>query len=232
MEVWRQRPPVKGDTSVSMTKGSLDNGDIAELLAREAMAFKRTCGEAFLWTEVATDLKTTGRSLTELRGGGPSIARMIHRWIEAPPPSLKPPELRAEFLTMARAHRVPKKNPQWRANLKGDLQMHTTGSDGSGSVADMAAQGIERGYEYIAITDLTKGLKIANGQDERRLKVQGKEIASVNQGFRKSGIAFTVLRSTEVNLSPVGEVDLDASTLAELDIVLGSFHSALRRADD
>lgn len=133
---------------------------------------------------------------------------------------------------MAKARRVLATNPQWRANLKGDLQMHTTGSDGSGSVADMAAQGIERGYQYIAITDHTKGLKIANGLDERRLKAQGREIAAVNRGFTKSGIQFTLLRSTEVNLSPAGEVDMEVGALAELDIVLGSFHSALRKTDD
>ena len=100
---------------------------------------------------------------------------------------LKPPELRAEFLTMARANRVLEKNPSWRAKLKGDLQMHTTWSDGSGSVADMAAAGVARGYEYIAITDHTKGLKIANGLDEKRLRAQAKEIDSVNRDLKKAG---------------------------------------------
>lgn len=223
-----------------MHKGLLDNADIAELLALEAeqaeghrqMAFKRACHEAFMWPEEVADLKAAGRSLTELDGVGPSIGRRIHQWIESPPGSLKRPELRMDFLTMAKARRVLAKNPVWRTSLKGDLQMHTTGSDGSGSVADMAAQGIERGYQYIAVTDHTKGLKIANGMDEKQLRAQGREIDALNRGFKKAGTNFTVLRSTEVNLSPAGDVDMDADALAELDIVLGSFHSALRKTDD
>lgn len=92
---------------------TLDNAAIAELLAREAenaeghreMAFKRASREAFLWAEEAADLKAAGRSLTELDGVGPSITRRIHQWIDSPPPpeDIEPPELRAEFLTVARA---------------------------------------------------------------------------------------------------------------------------------
>ena len=185
-----------------------------------------------LWPEEAADLKAAGRSLTELDGVGPSIGRRIHQWIENPPATSKPPELRAEFLTMARANRVLEKNPSWRANIKGDLQMHTVWSDGSGSIADMAAAGVERGYEYIGITDHTKGLKIANGLDEKRLRAQAKEIDAVNRDLKKAGTAFTALHSTEVNLSPQGQVDMEADALAKLDIVLGSFHSSLRKSDD
>src|SRR5213076_2766301 len=109
-----------------------------ELLAMEAenadghlkLALKRACREAMRWPEEAADLKAAGRSLTELDGVGPSIGRRIHQWIEEPPARSKPPELRAEFLTMAQANRVLQKNSSWRAHLKGDLQMHTTWSDG------------------------------------------------------------------------------------------------------
>ena len=219
---------------------TLDNAAIAELLAREAenaeghreMAFKRASREAFLWAEEAADLKAAGRSLTELDGVGPSIARRIHQWIDSPPEGIEPPELRAEFLTMARARRALDKQPKWRAQLRGDLQMHTQWSDGSGTVLEMANEGASRGYEYISITDHTKGLKIANGLDEKRLRAQGKEIAKVNRELKTKGVSFTVLRSTEVNLSPSGEVDMDADALDELDLVLGSFHSALRKTDD
>ena len=68
----------------------------------------------------------------------------------------------------------------------------------------MAEAAIKREYQYIAITDHTRGLKIAGGLDEERLEQQGREIIELNQRFRKRGTDFTVLRSAEVNLSPKG----------------------------
>lgn len=69
--------------------------------------------------------------------------------------------------------------------VAGDLQMHTQWSDGSGTVLEMASEGASRGHEYISITDHSKGLKIANGLDEKRLRAQGKEIAKVNRTLKK-----------------------------------------------
>jgi histidinol phosphatase-like PHP family hydrolase len=218
----------------------MDNAAIAELLAVEAetstghlkLALKRACREAMRWPEEALDLKLAGRSLTELSGVGPAIGRRIHQWIEKPPKQLEPEAIRTGFLTMAQANRLMKGRPSWAQKLQGDLHMHTTWSDGSGSTADMAAEGLQRGYKYIAITDHTKGLKIANGLDEKRLREQGREIDSINRHFKSAGTEFTVLHSAEVNLSPQGAVDMDLSALAQLDIVLGSFHSSLRKTDD
>jgi histidinol phosphatase-like PHP family hydrolase len=73
--------------------------------------------------------------------------------------------VRREFLTLAQARKVLAKNPQWRARLNGDLQMHTEWSDGGGTISEMAAAAIERGYKFIAITDHTKGLKMEGGKD-------------------------------------------------------------------
>jgi len=110
--------------------------------------------------------------------------------------------------------------------------MHTVWSDGSGTISPMAETAIQRGYHYIAITDHTKGLKIAGGLDEERLEQQGREIMDLNRLFRHRGTDFTILRSAEMNLSPTGEADMAPSALRNLDLVLGCFHSALRRADD
>jgi len=217
----------------------LDNAAIAELLIREAetatghheFAFKRAAHEAFMWPEEAAEMAASGRSLTELAGIGPSLARRIHQWIESAPDA-KPPPIRREFLTFARARRILAKSPLWRAQLKGDLQMHTQWSDGAGTVAEMAAAAMERGYEYIGITDHTQGLKIAGGLDEARLAAQGREIAPLNRELSKQRTSFTVLRSAEMNLSPTGEGDMKPSALAKLDLVLGCFHSALRRSED
>jgi histidinol phosphatase-like PHP family hydrolase len=110
--------------------------------------------------------------------------------------------------------------------------MHTIWSDGSASIADMAAAAVERNYDYIAITDHAKGLKIAGGLDEARLREQAIEIAAVNRSLESAGHKLRVLRSIELNLNPAGEGDMEPEALAELDIVIGCFHSALRRKED
>ena len=89
-----------------------------------------------------------------------------------------------------------------------------------------------RGYEYIAITDHSKGLKIAGGINEEQLEQQGSEIASVNASLEVAGRSIRVLRSIEVNLSPTGGVDMSVSSLNKLDLVLGCFYSSLRKKDD
>ena len=191
----------------------MDNSSIAELLVREAesaeghreQAFRRAAHAAFMWPVEAVELLASRRSLTELRGIGPSLAQ---------------------------ARKVLEKHPAWSRQLKGDLQMHTEWSDGATTVAEMAAGGIERNYRYIAITDHTKGLKIAGGLDEKRLVRQGREIKRLNKQFAKQGREFAVLRSAEMNLSPDGVGDMNARVMDELDLVLGCFHSALRRSED
>jgi DNA polymerase (family 10) len=219
----------------------ISNAEIAELLAREAeqregvlqRAFKRAARSAWLWPVHATDLLCTGRSLTELKGVGPFIARQIHLWFKTPDLKVsRPPKTRRDFITMADARSLLLKNTLWRQNLRGDLQMHTQWSDSSGSVAEMAGAGIERGYEYIAITDHSQGLKIAEGIDERALAQQAKEIRRENKSIATNGGNLTVLRSIEMNLNPRGKGDMETKALRRLDLVLGSFHSSLRTKED
>ncbi len=214
----------------------LENAAIAELLMREAeaaeghrqLAFRRAARAAFLWPIEAHELKTAGRSLTELPGIGPSIAKRMHGWIESPPADLEPPPMRSEFMTLAQARRVLASHPGWRAKLQGDLQMHTEWSDGATSISEMAGAARALGYRYIAITDHTKGLKIAGGLDETRLAQQGAEVVRLNAKFDD----FSILRSAEMNLSPDGSGDMDSAAMRKLDLVLGCFHSALRRTED
>jgi histidinol phosphatase-like PHP family hydrolase len=229
-------------------KAALTNSQISALLSREAeaatghivQAFRRAARNALRWPEEAADLIQSGRPLTELPSVGPYLAKVIAEWIATPPQievtktgkEKKTRDPEEEFLTRAQAVSVLAAHPLWQARLKGDLQMHTTWSDGSGSILDMARAGAQRGYSYIGITDHTQGLKIANGLDERRLARQAKEIAEVNKLLKQEGTPLTVLRSAEVNLSPLGEVDMKPAALATLDIVLGAFHSSLRRKED
>jgi histidinol phosphatase-like PHP family hydrolase len=218
----------------------IDNASIAELLMREAeeaeghrkLAFRRAARAAFLWPEEAREMKIRGRSLTELPAVGPSIAKRIDGWLDAPPNECEPPPIRGEFMTRAQARKILAAHPEWRAQLQGDLQMHTEWSDGATSIADMANAARALDYRYIAITDHTKGLKIAGGLSEDRLAQQGREIEALNAQLRNERAHFTVLRSAELNLSVEGASDMEPTALAELDLVLGCFHSGLRRTDD
>ena len=218
----------------------LSNTVISELLAQQAeretgilsRAYRRAARSAFLWPEEVLDLVAQNRSLTELRGIGPFIEKQIRQWIEKPHRSKTIPAIRRNFLSLAEARRLLATRPLWTKKLRGDLQMHTRWSDGSGTVAEMADAAANRSYEYIAITDHSKTLKIAGGIDERALKRQGVEITKVNAALSKSAAPVTVLRSIEMNLNPRGEGDMLPGSLRSLDLVLGSFHSALRTTDD
>lgn len=220
--------------------GFLRNSAIAELLAVAAegakmplqKALRRASRKAFMWGEEAANIVHSGGSLTELPAVGPTLSRIIRNWIEDPPVVPAPPEIRAEFLTATEARAILMKKPEWFQGLKGDLQMHTAWSDGSGSIEDMARAALERGYQFIAITDHSKGLKIAGGINEEQLQKQGDEIEAVNAKVQAEGTDFQVFRSIELNLSPTGQGDMDSRSLKALDVVLGCFHSALRKKED
>ena len=232
----RQRTRASG----TVTGQELSNAQLAELLARQAeharppltRAFRRASRRAFLWPEEASSLQKLGRSLTELQGIGPYLEKLIRTWFDEAPLPPSPATLRSGFLTFTQARAILAAQPNWMAGLKSDLQMHSLWSDGSASIADMAAAATELDYEYIAITDHAKGLKIAGGIDEAQLREQATEIAAVNRSLESAGHKLKVLRSIELNLNPAGQGDMEPQALAELDIVIGCFHSALRRKED
>jgi DNA polymerase (family X) len=110
-----------------------------------------------------------------------------------------------------------------RADLKGDLHMHTTESDGRESLETMVAAAKARGLEYIAITDHTQSLAMANGLDETRTLAQAEKI----RAYSKTLKGFTVLAGTECDILSDGSLDLTDDCLAALDIVVASVHSAM-----
>src|SRR5438552_3496154 len=216
------------------------NAEIAELLSREASeasyvlqrAYRRAARSAFLWEVEARNLVAEKRPLTELAHVGPFLQKQIRQWIRQKQHPPRPPPLRKEFFTLAESRLRLDKATSWSARLRGDLQMHTHWSDGSGDIRAMADAAVARGYQYIAVTDHSKGLSIANGINEVKLKKQSVEIDAVNHELRASGRNLTILHSIEMNLNPSGEGDMDPKALRSLDLVLGSFHSALRRKED
>ena len=108
-------------------------------------------------------------------------------------------------------------------DIRGDLHMHTTETDGSSSVAEMALVAAACGLRYIAIADHSKALAMANGLDEVRLRKQGKAIEEANAALDGR---IRVLRGIEVDILREGTLDLEEAALRELDVVVASVHSA------
>jgi DNA polymerase (family 10) len=116
-----------------------------------------------------------------------------------------------------------------QGDIRGDLQMHSTYSDGAGSVGDMAEKAMELGYSYIALTDHSRSLAIANGMPPERLREQGKEIEALNGELAGR---FRILRGAEVDILSDGGLDYPEELLRELDFVLVSVHQGMKMARD
>jgi DNA polymerase (family 10) len=169
-----------------------------------------------------------------------------------------PPELRENGgeLEAAAKHTLPKLIV--RGDVGGDLHMHTTESDGSNSIREMAEAAIERGLEYIAITDHSKNLAMTNGMDDARTLAHARRIRAVSdelaQEFAagrgpqweryearlrndepdvvKPLVPFRVLAGIEVDILLDGSLDLEDETLAQLDIVVASVHSGFNQTGE
>ena len=109
-----------------------------------------------------------------------------------------------------------------RADLRGDLHMHTTETDGKDDIRTMAAAAREAGLEYIAITDHTQSLAMANGLDERRALAHCARIRAIDA----EGLGIRLLAGVECDIKPDGSLDLADDCLAALDLVVASVHSA------
>ena len=110
-------------------------------------------------------------------------------------------------------------------DLRGDLQVQTSWTDGSGTILQMAEAAIACGLDYIVITDHTKRLAMTGGLDEKRLAEQGKEIDKVNAKIRKKNPGFVILKGTECDILKDGSLDLSDKSLSKLDVVGASVHS-------
>ncbi|EQB62914.1 MAG: hypothetical protein RBG1_1C00001G0493 [candidate division Zixibacteria bacterium RBG-1] len=132
-----------------------------------------------------------------------------------------PPEMREDWgeIELALKHKIPALVEL--KDIKGDLQMHSTWSDGWNSIEEMAQDGIDCGYEYIAITDHSPTLGITRGLTEERVYKQIEEIRKINKKYKN----FRILTGIEVDVRENGQLDLPNSVLKELDIVVASIHT-------
>ncbi len=111
------------------------------------------------------------------------------------------------------------------SHIKGDLHAHTKLSDGSATIEEMAAAAMERGYEYLAITDHSKALGVAHGLDTRRAGREMDAIESFNEKMQMSGSAFRLLKGAEVDIMANGSLDHPRELLERMDCVVASIHS-------
>jgi DNA polymerase (family X) len=110
-------------------------------------------------------------------------------------------------------------------DIKGDVHMHSTWSDGAYSIEEMVEACRARGYEYMAITDHSQYLKVANGLTPERIRKQREEIKKLNEKYD-----FTILSGIEMDILPDGTLDYDDEILQEMDIVIASIHSSFSQS--
>lgn len=160
-------------------------------------------------------------ALTTLKGGkrvaGKSEEEIYAKLgLQTPPPEIRENtgEIEAaESRTLPKLVRLE--------DIRGDLQMHTTATDGKNSIEEMATAAKGLGYEYIALTDHSKAVTVANGMDEKRTLEQIRKIREAQK--RVPGIR--ILAGIEVDILKDGSLDLDEEVLAQLDVVVASVHS-------
>jgi len=132
-----------------------------------------------------------------------------------------PPELREDRgeVALAQAHKLPQLVT--RADLRGDLHVHSDWTDGTAPIAAMAEAAQAQGYEYIALTDHSRRVAMAHGLDPARLSRQSREIDRLNAKLH----GLTILKGIEVDILKDGRLDLPDASLAKLDVVIASIHS-------
>lgn len=113
-------------------------------------------------------------------------------------------------------------------DIKGDLHMHTTWSDGAQSLEEMVNEARRRGYAYIAITDHSKYLRVAGGLDEARLLKQREEIMQLNEKYND----ITIFSGVEMDILPDGTLDFSNDFLKQMDFVIGAIHSSFNQSKE
>ena len=136
-----------------------------------------------------------------------------------------PPELRENNgeIEASREGRLPELVEQER--VRGDFHVHTNWSDGGDTIKEVVAAAVTRGYEFVAITDHSQSLRIANGLSPERL---AKQIEEVRKAGETAGGRISVLAGSEVDIKADGSLDFPKALLSDLDIVIASVHSRFK----
>jgi histidinol phosphatase-like PHP family hydrolase len=242
---------------MARTSSGMDlNGKIAALLrdfaaiqkSKQSMwGYKRAASAVLALEEPIESLLQPDGTLRKVRNIGPSSTRVILEVLQTGTSATveraiaesgkgsdieRRRDLRGNFLSRAQVVAALKNKKLAGPRVddyRGDLQMHSTWSDGSQSLADIVEAGIERGYSFCGVTDHSYGLPIAGGVSMARLAQQHREIDALN---RKHRGRFRLIKGIEANIRADGSVDMEPSELAQLELVVAAPHSALRTAND
>jgi len=162
--------------------------------------------------------RAAAETLTDLAGVGAVTARCVVESLAGEVPVYQ------RRLEATAGAPVAEGGAAMRAALKGDLHTHTDWSDGGSPIEEMALTAHSLGHEYIAITDHSPRLTVANGLSAERLRKQLPEVRRINAELAP----FRLLTGIEVDINADGSLDQDDDLLAEVDIVVASVHSGLR----
>lgn len=113
-------------------------------------------------------------------------------------------------------------------DIKGDLHMHTTYSDGAFSIREMIEANIKKGYEYMVITDHSKSLKVAHGLQVERLLRQNEKIKKLNEEYTE----IDIYSGTEMDILPDGSLDYEDDILSQLDYVIAAIHQSFNQSEE
>jgi DNA polymerase (family X) len=166
-------------------------------------------------------------ALAKLDGGAVVAAKTEEEIYSALGMDWMPPEMRENLgeIEGAAQHTLPKVVDL--KDIRGDVHMHTTASDGRNSIREMAEAAIECGYKYIAITDHSKFLGVTNGLDEKRAIEQIKQVHEVDHAMKGKIRVFTGI---EVDILADGKLAMDDEVLAQMDVVIASVHSRFEQS--
>lgn len=140
-----------------------------------------------------------------------------------------PPELRQNRGEIAAARQNDLPSLIVIDDIRGELHGHSTWSDGTASIEEMAQAARDRGYRYWAVCDHSAGLGMVGGLDAKRISEQATVIQKLNKEYEESGVGFRLLRGSEVEILADGTLGLPDEVLADLDVVVASIHSGLRQ---
>lgn len=136
-----------------------------------------------------------------------------------------PPELRENRGEIEAAQKGMLPNLIKLSDIKGDLHNHSNWSDGTPTLEEMAVHAMKMGYQYLAVSDHSRSLHVANGLKEEELLEEIEEIDRLNKKFN----GFTLLKASEVDIKANGTLDFPDKLLEKLDVVVASIHSGFKQ---
>ncbi len=181
-------------------------------------AFRRAADVAGRLTPETLASRAQAGTLTELPGVGGVTAAVITEALRGDIP------VYLRRLEATEGTSLPDAAATLRRVLRGDLHTHSTWSDGGSPIEEMAAAAQEIGHDYIALTDHSPRLTVANGLSPQRLREQLQVVRELNERLAP----FRILTGIEVDILDDGSLDQDPDLLDELDVVVASVHSKLR----